>query len=89
MRTKTTPHLGIEKMPDDCCMADCINSSSKRIFWGFFQGTKTCTRWNNAVRRQNWLPKQYSKTCSDYLLCYKTQWEVISSYYPRTAHDFD
>ena len=30
MMTKTTPHLGIEKIPDHCCMIDCINSSSKR-----------------------------------------------------------
>ena len=63
--TKTTPHLGIEKMPDHCCEVDCINSSSKRKgtrFFGFsLKDKKRCKRWTNAVRKLNWVQNQYSK----------------------------
>ena len=65
------PHLGMEKMPDYCCLVDCINSSSKRRgtrFFGFLlRDKKRCTRWTNAVRKLNWVKPNTARLYSDHL----------------------
>ena len=74
--TKTTPHLGIEEMPDHCCEVDCINSSSKRKgtrFFGFPLKDK----------------KDVQDGYNDHLVMLPNSMGRDFSYHPRTAYDFD